>query len=205
MFTKMKGERTNNMPYSSNEELPSGVKNSLPSSAQSTWRKVFNEAYKEYKDDSKASQVAWSGLKNAGWTKDGDKWVKKEYKIEKYDDDNQIIFGWANVTIRKDGEQIKDSDEHLMDTEDLEMAAYAFNLSYRELGESHMLKNKGHLVESMMFTKEKMKALNIPEGTIPEGLWVGFYVPDKDLYMKVKKGDYKMFSIEGLGKLEEVE
>lgn len=192
------------MPYSSNKELPDSVKNALPSEAQSTWRKIFNNAYEKYKDDSKAASVAWSGLKSAGWTQDNDKWIKKEYNIAKFDDDNQIIFGWANVTIRKDGTQVVDSDNDMIDTEDLEMAAYAFNLSYRELGEKHLLKNKGHMVESMMFTKEKNKLLGLNENAIQEGLWVGFYIPDKDLYMEVKKGKYKMFSIEGVGLREEV-
>lgn len=32
------------------------------------------------------------------------------------------------------------------------------------------------LIESMVFTKEKMQLLNIPEGTLPEGWWIGFKV-----------------------------
>ena len=42
-----------------------------------------------------------------------------------------------------------------------------------------------------------MEALGIPEGTVPEGWFVGFYIPDPAVYKKVKDGDYNMFSIEG--------
>jgi hypothetical protein len=49
-------------------------------------------------------------------------------------------------------------------------------------------------------TKEKMQAMGIPDGTIPEGMWVGFYIPDDEVYAKVKSGEYRMFSIEGYGR-----
>ena len=42
-----------------------------------------------------------------------------------------------------------------------------------------------------------MLALGIPDGTVPEGWFVGFYIPDPDVYKKVKNGEYNMFSIEG--------
>ena len=44
-----------------------------------------------------------------------------------------------------------------------------------------------------------MAAMGIPEGTVPEGLWVGFYIPDDAVDAKVKAGAYNMFSIEGYG------
>lgn len=53
------------------------------------------------------------------------------------------------------------------------------------------------LVESVMITKEKMLAMGIPEGTVPEGWWIGFLVTDEDVWQKVKSGEYPMFSIEG--------
>ena len=53
------------------------------------------------------------------------------------------------------------------------------------------------LVESCVFTKEKMWAIGIPDGLIPEGWWIGFKVLDDDVWQKVKDGEYSMFSIEG--------
>ena len=63
----------------------------------------------------------------------------------------------------------------------------------------------GKLVESVVFTKEKMKAMGIPEGVVPEGWWVAFYIENREVYHKVKSGVYKMFSIEGSAQQLEVE
>jgi len=63
--------------YNSNNELPESIKNNLPLKAQSIWREIFNNAYKEYRDDKKSCEVAWSGLEKAGWEKENDRWVEK--------------------------------------------------------------------------------------------------------------------------------
>ena len=192
------------MPYSSNTELPSGVKGALPESAQSTWRKIFNSAYAQYNDDSKAAATAWAALKNQGWHKEGDTWIKKFEDIALIDNDRHTVFGWANVSIRKSGEQIKDSQKHIIDIEDLETAMYAFNLVFRDMGEMHVVKGKGKLIESMVFTKEKLRKMKLPENILPEAAWVGFYIEDENTWNKVKTGVYKMFSIEGRAIGEEV-
>lgn len=119
-------------------------------------------------------------------------------------DDNQLVFGWANVTIRKTGEQITDTQNHEIDTEDLEMAMYVFNISFRKMGVMHVTKGKGQLIESMVFTKEKLAAMGLPEDILPEAAWVGFHIPDRELYEKVRDGDYTMFSIEGRARKEVV-
>ena len=194
------------MPYSSNAELPSGVKDALPESAQSTWRKIFNSAYEQYHDDSKATATAWAALKDQGWHKEGDNWVKKfnMEDIALVDSNMHTVFGWANVAIRKSGEQIKDSQKHMIDTEDLETAMYAFNLAFREMGVMHVVKGKGELIESIVYTKRKLQAMGLPEDILPEAAWVGFYIEDDRLWEKVKNGTYKMFSIEGTAIGEEV-
>ena len=63
----------------------------------------------------------------------------------------------------------------------------------------------GVLIESIIFTKEKMKTLCIEEGTLPEGWWVGFHITDDEVWAKIKDGTYTMFSIEGKAKRIEVE
>jgi cation transport regulator ChaB len=71
------------MPYSSNQELPKGVKENLPSEAQSTWRKIFNSAYDQYHADDKAAATAWAGLKRAGWKQDKEgNWSKAAKKAD---------------------------------------------------------------------------------------------------------------------------
>ena len=61
------------------------------------------------------------------------------------------------------------------------------------------------LVESVVFTEEKQRAMGIPEGTLPVGWWIGFKVLDADVWEKVKDGTYSMFSIEGEAERAEVE
>ena len=89
--------------------------------------------------------------------------------------------------------------------EELEQAAYKFVDLYREGGEMHIRGGVARLIESAVFTKEKMEAMGIPEGTLPTGWWIGFQVTDADVWEKVKDGTYSMFSIEGEAKRVEVE
>ena len=48
-----------------------------------------------------------------------------------------------------------------------------------------------------MFTKDKQRAMGLPEGILPEGWWIGFYIEDDDAWERIKNGTYRMFSIEG--------
>ena len=122
------------------------------------------------------------------------------YKIVKSDDEKQLVVGWALVSIRPDGDQIIDLQQDVVDPDVLENAAYRFVEFYRVSGEMHeegVPKTAAVLVESVVFTKEKMWAMGIPEGLVPEGWWIGFHVLDPDVWEKVKNGEYTMFSIEG--------
>lgn len=114
------------------------------------------------------------------------------------DIEQQLVFGWANVTLQEDGTAPFDWQGDMIATEELEAAAYNFVLKHGLVNQDHEWGTEcGWLVESMVFTKEKMAALGIPEGTIPEGWFVGFYIPDPVVFQKVKDGEYNMFSIEG--------
>ena len=104
-----------------------------------------------------------------------------------------------------DGEQIEDWQEDMIDPADLENAAYRFVELYREGGEMHERGDVAVLVESCVFTEEKQKALGLEPGTLPVGWWIGFHVTDKDVWEKVKSGEYTMFSIEGEAERVEVE
>jgi hypothetical protein len=119
------------------------------------------------------------------------------FQVAKTAEDKQLVFGWANVAKDADGSYPLDWDGDVTAPEELEKAAYNFVLKYRETGVKHEGEAVGTLVESMMFTKEKQAALGIPEGLVPEAWWVGFYIPDKEVFAKVKKGEYEMFSVQG--------
>ena len=121
------------------------------------------------------------------------------FDIKKADDEKRLVFGWALVSATSDGEKIIDHQGDIVEQEDLEEGAYEYVLNFRDAGEEHNagLRKKARMVESVVFTSEKLKAMGIPEGTIPYGWWIGFYVDDDRTWELIKNGTYKMFSIEG--------
>ena len=121
------------------------------------------------------------------------------FKIAKSDEEQQLVFGWASVAERANGEQVVDWQDDIVEISELEKAAYDFVQFYREGSEMHKRggTNVAEAIESMVFTPEKRAMLGIPEGVVPNGWWLGFKVNDRDVWEKVKNGTYKMFSIEG--------
>ncbi len=131
--------------------------------------------------------------------------IKGKFKIMKSDDDKMFAFGWANVSMRINGELIEDWQSDIIEPEELENAAYNYVLFYREGGEMHERGGAAVLIESVVFTEEKMATMGIPAGTLPVGWWIGFKVTDEEVWQKVKDGTYPMFSIEGEAERIEVE
>lgn len=123
--------------------------------------------------------------------------LKGKFKIMKSDNEKMLAFGWASVSMRVDGKVIEDWQKDIVEPKELERAAYNYVLFYREGGEMHERGGAAVLIESVVFTEEKMQAMGIPTGTLPVGWWIGFKVTDKDVWEKVKNGTYLMFSIEG--------
>lgn len=119
------------------------------------------------------------------------------FHIQKSSDEKRLAFGWASISEDESGTALVDLSEDVIDPETLENAAYEFVKLYREGGEMHERGDCAVLVESVVFTKEKMAAMGIPDGTLPTGWWIGFYVTDDGVWEKVKSGEYPMFSIEG--------
>ena len=163
--------------------------------------------------------------KEAGWTlADAKAWIadhsdvtkigsfRLTVPISKINEEKRQVFGWANVSHewKKDDagnlvlKQVEDSQEDLVDVEDLESMAYRFTKLYREGGEMHVKKSSATMIESMVFTIEKQQALGIPAGMVPVGWWIGFEVSDDNAWEGVKKKLYTAFSIEGSARREEV-
>lgn len=130
-----------------------------------------------------------------------------DFEVFKADEDKRLVFGWASIVITVNGEELEDRQHDIIDPEDLEDAAYEYVLNFRDTGEEHLpgYRKKGKLVESVVLTKEKQKAMGIPDGVIPVGWWIGFKIDDEDTWQRVKNGTYKMFSIEGKAQREPVE
>lgn len=123
--------------------------------------------------------------------------VEYSVNIEKIDEDQQLVFGWAYVS-EVNGETFVDSHGDSISEEELEKAFYDYVIHARNAGEMHIDKRVGTLVECMVFTKEKQKALGIDLGKV--GAWVGFKL-NQETYQKVKSGEYPQLSIGGLARV----
>lgn len=121
-----------------------------------------------------------------------------DFALTKMVDDQRLVFGWASVAKTTKGETVSDYEDDQIDMQSLEKVMYDFVEKYRAANVSHAGPQIGDLVECVVFTKEKMAAMNIPEGTVPEGVWLGFKVAS-DVFEKVKNKQLEMFSIEGTG------
>lgn len=119
--------------------------------------------------------------------------------IQKIDEDQKCVFGWASIVKNEDGSAVVDSHEDIIEIAELEDAVYEFVLSYAPTAGVEHRYPCGQLIESMVFTKAKLKALNLPEDSTPEGWWVGFKIWDEDVWLKVKSGKLTDFSIGGTG------
>ena len=96
---------------------------------------------------------------------------------------------------------VVDSEGDVVPIAELEQAAYDFVLWNREGREMHRGEAVASLVESMVFTPDKIALLGL-EGGVPMGWWVGFKVFDDEAWAKIKDGTYSMFSIGGRAKRE---
>ena len=121
-------------------------------------------------------------------------------KFHKLDGEKRLVFGWLSVVADENGKLLVDSQQDVLEEGDLELAVYAYVIGSREAGDKHQrVTGIGKLVESCMFTTEKMAALGIPAGILPIGWWVGYFIEDDTVWEKIKSGEYKAFSIGGAG------
>ena len=122
---------------------------------------------------------------------------KPELSVVKMDDTQHLVFGWASVAVKSGTELLTDLQDEQIEPAELEKAAYDFVEHSRIANEMHRGEAIGHLVESFMVTPDKLEKMGLAPGDAPRaGLWVGFRLRP-DVYQKVKRGDLRMFSIEG--------
>ena len=130
-----------------------------------------------------------------------------EGHISKIDDDKRQVFGFAYVTHDREGNlSIDKSGDFIAEVEELEKSAYSFVLNSRKGGVDHKRNDDGSepkviskMIESMVFTPEKVKLLGLPEGSIQSGWWIGMQIDDDETWGRVKKGELTSFSIHGKG------
>jgi hypothetical protein len=142
-----------------------------------------------------------------------DKPVSKSiFTISKAYEDKKQVFGWFLVSADWEQEngkwvlkQLVDHQQDAIDESELEKMAYTYVLKYRDSGVMHESNKKiiGKCIESMCWTIEKQIAMNIPQGLIPIGWWGGFQITDESIWNRIKNGELKDFSIEGMATREE--
>lgn len=120
------------------------------------------------------------------------------FEIVKIDEAENLIFGWASVAVKVDGSTVVDSQQDVIDIADLEPAAYSFMLALGDANEMHSRESVGRPVESFVVTPEKLEKMGLRGNSLPLGWWLGFKVQPQTL-AKVKAGDLRMLSIEGIG------
>jgi hypothetical protein len=138
------------------------------------------------------------------------------FEIAKLDEAQCLVFGFANVSVSKStgkgegGEEFFDLQADSIPPDELEKAAYEHVLEFRAANDMHSGPVTGHLVESMVFTPDKLEKfatdpvtgkvneayLAVLKEVFPTRWWVG-YKMEKGSFAKVRSGEYKMFSIEG--------
>ena len=114
--------------------------------------------------------------------------------------DKNLVSGWASISIQQDGSLPFDWSGDVISPSVLETAAINFMEKYRTSGEMHIGDSVGIIVESIVFTPEKMEALGLPVGSLPVGWFITVKILDNEVFAKVKSGQYKMFSIQGKAK-----
>lgn len=120
-----------------------------------------------------------------------------QLSIVRKDAARRMVYGWAYVAKDAEGVQVVDHSEEFVDVAELEKAFHAFMKSHRDSGERHDGLDYGNVVvECVVFTKAKLEAMGIPEGTVPMGAWIGVEV-NAATFEKVKSGSLMAFSIEG--------
>ena len=157
-------------------------------------RSLKRQASKPNTDLSKRADVEWNGV------------------ISKVNTDKRLVFGWCSIS-KVNGEPVVDLQGDYVPISTTEDAAYRYVIHSRKGGDMHERVSKrtgfnlerdeplhtSDLVESMVFTAEKLEALGLPPNALPEAWWVGFKVNDDEQWRKVKSGERPGFSIHGSG------
>lgn len=171
--------------------------------------KIYEEdgefcVHKLKSDGSKGEQVACHDDRDSALKQLGALYANEPTaKIAKVDEDEQLAFGWAWVSIDKDGDLIIDSHGESIEPEDLEVAAYDYVLEARAAGELHKDQEPiGQIVESFVLTPRKAETMGLNAPGVM-GWWIGVKVADEEVFAKVKSGEYKMFSIHGIAEAVE--
>lgn len=145
---------------------------------------------------------------------EGDDAYNNTVKIAKVDEDQQMVYGWANV-ISHDGKPMHgdahDSQDDIIEAHELEKATTEFMIDARKALAMHERDANGDIpdeairgmvVHSLPLTADIAKSLGLQCDR--EGWVVGVKVTDPEIWKRVKSGELGSFSIGGSGNREPV-
>lgn len=69
-------------PYQTIKDLPAQVKNNMSIDLQRVFMRVFNNAYEQYQNDTRAFRVAWSVIRNIGRKDKKGIWIRKKKRVK---------------------------------------------------------------------------------------------------------------------------
>jgi cation transport regulator ChaB len=202
------------MPYKTNAELPEGVK-VLPSAAQSIWRNTFNSVDSKGGSEESSIKQSWGAVKNAGYSKNSEgKWVKKEHHdlkktnvfkadvtVTGVNESLGIVFGWGMIT-DINGAPYYDTDNLHINSDLMVKATTGFMEDSRTSNDSHTASDIGMVLHSFPLSKEIALSMGVTSNV--NGWMVGVK-PNKEILQKFVTGEYRGFSIEGEGVIEDEE
>ena len=117
--------------------------------------------------------------------------------VAKLDDEQQIVTGWALILTDAQGRSVVDSQGDMIAVAELEKAAHELVLSggAGKTDDMHERFGVGDVVESLVVTAEKRKALGLGDG--PDGWAVTMKIRDAKTWADVKAGRKLELSIYG--------
>lgn len=127
--------------------------------------------------------------------------------IAKIDLERRLFGGWAYVAHARDGSQVVDHSGDVIDTPEawtaLTDSFVEYALESRSGDLDHAEFGAADLVEMFISDVEKRAALGIPEGLLPDGVYVSFKARSspagRRLWEQVKSGAIRSLSIVGDG------
>lgn len=135
----------------------------------------------------------------------------------KVDDEQQLVFGIANMAVTADGELLEDLQGDVIPPAELEKAMYDYVLESRRGDTMHEESGTAAMVESFIVTPPKLTALLKGLGIVIDesgkadvgsfkgtAAWIGYKVTDPATWRAVKSGALRAFSIGGECEREEV-
>lgn len=128
--------------------------------------------------------------------------VSFAFEFQKSDAAGRFVRGWASV-VSVDGQPVVDHQGDRISIDEVRKAAHQFITDARVAKAMHSGSQVGEVVESVIIDDEFAKAVGMTD--TKRGWWIGMAIHDDGVAEKVRKGDYRAFSIGGKGRRKRAE